>query len=70
MPQQQQPEYQQHARCYPESPPDYVFKVATIGESGVGKSCLLSRFADDDQRFNENYLSTIGAPGTVPEFQL
>ena len=37
---------------------------------GVGKSCLLSRFADDDQRFNENHLSTIGAPGTVPEFQL
>jgi transcriptional regulator with AAA-type ATPase domain len=26
---------------------DYLFKVLMIGNSGVGKSCLLLRFADD-----------------------
>ena len=29
-----------------------------IGDSGVGKSCILLRFADD--KFNENFDSTIG----------
>lgn len=29
-----------------------------IGDSGVGKSCLLLRFADDS--YEENYISTIG----------
>ena len=29
-----------------------------VGDPGVGKSCLLVRFADDE--FNENYYSTIG----------
>lgn len=29
-----------------------------IGDSGVGKSCILLRFADD--LFKETYLSTIG----------
>lgn len=29
-----------------------------IGDSGVGKSCLLLRFADDS--FNESYITTIG----------
>lgn len=29
-----------------------------IGDTGVGKSCLLLRFADDS--FSENYISTIG----------
>merc|ERR1712150_68665 len=37
---------------------DYLFKFLLIGDSGVGKSCLLLRFADDT--YSENYISTIG----------
>ncbi|KAI8020111.1 putative serine/threonine-protein kinase SIS8 [Camellia lanceoleosa] len=29
---------------------DYLFKLVLIGDSGVGKSCLLLRFANDHQR--------------------
>ena len=61
---------EQHAKWYPEHTPDYVFKVATIGESGVGKSCLLSRFADDTERFNENHLSTIGVDFKIRSLML
>ena len=37
---------------------DYLFKIVIIGDSNVGKSCLLIRFADDC--FTENYITTIG----------
>ena len=37
---------------------DYLFKLLLIGDSGVGKSCLLLRFADDS--YTESYISTIG----------
>ena len=32
--------------------------MVLVGDSGVGKSCLLLRFADDT--FSESYISTIG----------
>lgn len=37
---------------------DFAFKIIIVGEAGVGKSCLLCRYADDV--FSENYMSTIG----------
>jgi len=37
---------------------NYLFKIVIIGDSGVGKSCLLSQFADN--KYNEEYISTIG----------
>jgi len=37
---------------------DHFFKMVLLGDSCVGKSCLLVRFADDE--FNHNYVSTIG----------
>ncbi|KAL5167268.1 Ras-related protein RABD2a [Glycine soja] len=40
------------------NPDDYLFKLLLIGDSGVGKSCLLLRFADDS--YIESYISTIG----------
>ncbi len=35
-----------------------LIKLLIIGNSGVGKSSLLTRFADDD--FREQYIYTIG----------
>jgi Ras-related protein Rab-1A len=36
---------------------DYLFKVLIIGNSGVGRSCLLLQFAED--MFSDNYISAI-----------
>lgn len=37
---------------------DYIFKIVLIGDSGVGKSSLLSRFSRNE--FNEDLKATIG----------
>mmetsp|Transcript_25093 Transcript_25093/g.38434 ORF Transcript_25093/g.38434 Transcript_25093/m.38434 type:complete len:291 (-) Transcript_25093:268-1140(-) len=38
---------------------DHLFKLLLVGDSGVGKSCLLLRFADD-VFYEDSYISTIG----------
>ena len=35
-----------------------TFKILTIGESGVGKTCILRRFVEN--KFLKNHLATIG----------
>jgi GTPase SAR1 family protein len=47
---------------------DYLFKVVLIGDSGVGKSNLLSRFTRDE--FNLESKSTIGKSVQLNCFEL
>ena len=47
---------------------DYMFKLLIVGESGVGKTCILLRFADNS--FEENFLSTIGVDFKVKEINV
>jgi len=37
---------------------DHIFKIITLGESGIGKTSLIKRFAHDI--FEENHLASIG----------
>lgn len=37
----------------------YTFQVMVLGDSGVGKTCLLVRFRDD-MFLGGNYISTVG----------
>uniref|UniRef100_A0A0E9WD56 small monomeric GTPase n=1 Tax=Anguilla anguilla TaxID=7936 RepID=A0A0E9WD56_ANGAN len=45
---------------------DYLFKLLLIGDSGVGKTCLLFRFSED--AFNTTFISTI-EPAPVSTFR-
>uniref|UniRef100_A0A0A9X7Z9 Ras-related protein ORAB-1 n=1 Tax=Lygus hesperus TaxID=30085 RepID=A0A0A9X7Z9_LYGHE len=47
---------------------DYLFKILLIGDSGVGKSCLLHRFADGV--YNDTYISTIGVDFKIRTIEL
>ena len=37
---------------------DYLFRLLLVGDSGVGKTCILIRFVEDT--FNSSYISTVG----------
>ena len=45
---------------------DYLFKLLLIGDSGVGKTCVLFRFSDD--AFNTTFISTIGTSYNIHIF--
>lgn len=47
---------------------DYLFKLLIIGDSSVGKSCLLLRFADDS--YDDTYISTIGVDFKIRTVEL
>uniref|UniRef100_A0A0E0KXI4 Uncharacterized protein n=1 Tax=Oryza punctata TaxID=4537 RepID=A0A0E0KXI4_ORYPU len=47
---------------------DYLFKLLLIGDSSVGKSCLLLRFADDS--YVDTYISTIGVDFKIRTVEL
>jgi len=47
---------------------DFLFKLLLIGDSGVGKSCLLLRFADDT--YTDSYISTIGVDFKIRTIEL
>ncbi len=47
---------------------DYLFKVTLVGNSGVGKSCLLLRFADNT--YTESYVSTIGVDFKISSIKI
>ena len=47
---------------------DHLFKLLIIGESGVGKTCLLLRFTDDS--FTANHLTTIGIDFKIKNINL
>mmetsp|Transcript_8026 Transcript_8026/g.13868 ORF Transcript_8026/g.13868 Transcript_8026/m.13868 type:complete len:200 (+) Transcript_8026:71-670(+) len=47
---------------------DHLVKVLLIGDSSVGKSCLLLRFVDDT--YTESYISTIGADYKIKDLSI
>nr|DAD28600.1 TPA_asm: hypothetical protein HUJ06_030068 [Nelumbo nucifera] len=47
---------------------DYLIKLLLIGDSGVGKSCLLLRFSDDS--FTTSFITTIGIDFKIRTIEL
>ncbi|XP_038057652.1 ras-related protein Rab-10-like isoform X3 [Patiria miniata] len=47
---------------------DLLFKLLLIGDSGVGKTCILFRFSDDT--FNTTFISTIGIDFKIKTVEL
>lgn len=42
---------------------DFQFKLLLIGDTGVGKSCILKRFSED--AFNSTFVPTVGKPRII-----
>ena len=49
-------------------PGDYVFKLVLAGDGAVGKTTLVQKFVEE--KFNEDYLATIGANIMKKEYRL
>ncbi|CAF3242470.1 unnamed protein product [Rotaria sp. Silwood2] len=47
---------------------DYLFKLLLIGDSGVGKTCVLLRFCDS--AFSTTFISTIGIDFKIRTIEL
>lgn len=47
---------------------DYLFKILIIGDSSIGKSSILLRFADGT--YTDNYISTIGVDFKIRTIEL
>lgn len=47
---------------------DYLFKIIIIGESGVGKTCLLQRYTENS--YTENTSSTIGVDFKIKTIEI
>jgi len=47
---------------------DFLIKLLLIGDSGVGKSCLLLRFSDDS--FTQSFITTIGIDFKIKTIEL
>ncbi|XP_053203397.1 ras-related protein Rab-8A-like isoform X1 [Panonychus citri] len=47
---------------------DYLFKLLLIGDSGVGKTCILFRFSED--AFHQSFISTIGIDFKIRTIEL
>ena len=47
---------------------DYLIKLIVVGESGVGKSTLLSMFCDNN--YTDAYVSTIGVDFKIKHLKI
>ncbi len=57
-----------HGGIIPKKAYDLLFKLLLIGDSGVGKTCVLFRYADDT--FNTTFISTIGIDFKIKTIEL
>ena len=48
--------------------PDYAFKLLCLGETGVGKTCIILRYTDN--KFTRNQMLTVGIDFKIKIIQL